>query len=483
MNSKTDSSYHFIFSEKDLRMVNIKTSFEFHYSVIILAAGNGSRLKSSTPKILQKVGGLPLLDHVIKAAKDIPQNNGLERHEIVVVTKPGFLMDQLRYSDGVLQAFQNSQKGTADAVQCGLEILKNRLQNDSKESWILILYGDVPLVSPKTLASLFQVANTCDKTAAVILAMNSNGAENLGNIEESEDGTVKSIIEARDATANSSGVSNRKLLSLCNCGILFRKSVLDRFLSFIQPSPVTNEIYITELIRIAYENGYKCRYFEADSQELSGANTFAELAILERNFQDIMRKKFMKNGVKLVAPETVFFSHDTEIEPDVVINPYVIFGEGVKLKRGAVIGPFCVLEGSNISAATVGPFARIRPGSEIRNSAKIGNFVEIKKSLISEHTKVNHLSYIGDSTVGAGTNIGAGTITCNYDGQHKHQTCIGSEVFVGSNTALVAPVEIGNGAIIGAGSVITDNIPSQSLAIARSRQVNMDNWKKRKKSS
>lgn len=462
------------------------SNFSSDYSVIILAAGNGSRFKTSTPKILQKVGGLALLDHVLKASRSIFQNkyddngeievrNSSQKPRIVVVTKPDFSMAQLRYADSVFQAFQPDQKGTADAVRCGLEALKDQEQNSNH--WVFVLYADIPLVSSETLQNLLKIGISCDKTGAVILAMNSEGNKNLGKLEESEagDGTIKAIVEAKDADVNCS----KKLLPLCNCGILFKKSLLDRFINSIKPSAVTGEIYITEMIRILYENGYKCRYFEADSRELSGANTLSELAVLEKNFQEMMREKFWENGVKMIAPETVFFSYDTKIEPDVVINPYVIFEEGVSVKRGAVIGPFCVVEGAEIKAASVGPFARIRPQSEICDGAKIGNFVEIKKSVISEGTKVNHLSYIGDSLVGSGTNIGAGTITCNYDGKNKHQTQIGREVFVGSNTALVAPLKIGDGVTIGAGSVITEDIPDQNLAVARGRQKNIEGWKKK----
>ncbi len=201
------------------------------------------------------------------------------------------------------------------------------------------------------------------------------------------------------------------------------------------------------------------------------------MAILERNFQDMMREKAMANGVKLIAPETVFFSYDTEIEPDVVIQPFVVFYEGVHIKSGANVGPFCVVEGAQIGTAQVGPFSRLRPGAEINDGAKIGNFVEIKKSVVSEGAKVNHLTYIGDSFVGKNTNIGAGTITCNYDGVHKHKTHIGENVFVGSNSALIAPVEIGDNATIGAGSVITGNVQENALAVARGRQRNIDDWK------
>ena len=436
------------------------------YSVIILAAGHGSRLKSSTPKVLHKVGGLALLDHVIRSAKSI------DSKEVIVVTKPDFAMEQLKYADGVVKAVQDVQKGTAHAVQCGLSALNSK-QNREDDEWVYVLYADIPLVTSETLLEMHKVAHTCGKTAVVVLAMDSNGAKNLGKLEAGDEkGTIKSIVEAKDAQN-----STAKLLPLCNCGLLIKKSLLDRFIGTIKPSTVTNEFYITELVKIAYENGYVCRYYEADARELSGANTLSEMAALERNFQDMMREKVMANGVKLIAPETVFFSYDTETEPDVVIQPFVVFYEGVHIKSGANVGPFCVVEGAQIGTAQVGPFSRLRPGAEINDRVKIGNFVEIKKSVVSEGAKVNHLTYIGDSFVGKNTNIGAGTITCNYDGVHKHKTHIGENVFVGSNSALVAPVEIGDNATIGAGSVITRNVQENALAVARGRQRNIDDWK------
>ena len=252
--------------------------------------------------------------------------------------------------------------------------------------------------------------------------------------------------------------------------------MLNNLLFKIEPSEITHEFYITEIVRLAYESGFDCRYCEASKEELSGANTRAELATLERYFQDKMREKIMEKGVTLIAPETVFFSYDTEIENDATIHPYVVFGKNVKIKSGAEVGPFCVVEGAEVKSAQVGPFSRLRPGSEIHDGAKIGNFVEIKNSIINEKTKVNHLSYIGDSDLGKNTNVGAGTITCNYDGFKKYRTEIGENVFIGSNSALVAPVKISDGAVIGAGSVITKDVNPNSLAIARGFQRNIENW-------
>lgn len=441
------------------------------YSVIILAAGNGSRLKTSAPKVLHKIGGLSLLDHVIRSAKAINPD------KVVVVTKPNFALDQLKYAEGIAVAVQKEPKGTGHAVRCGLSVCcdgggKNTGEND----WVFILYADIPLVSSETLHKMTEIAGKSSDTGIVVLAMNSKEAQDLGKLEPAESqGTIKGILEAKDACSY-----NTNLLPLCNCGLLIKASLLNELIGAIKPSNATGEIYITEVVKIAYERGYTCRYYEGDSDELSGANTLAEMAVLERNFQNMMRERFMANGVTLVSPETVFFSYDTQIEPDVVVHPYVVFGEGVRVKRGAVVGPFCVVEGAEIREAQVGPFSRLRLGSEIHDGAKIGNFVEIKKSTISEKTKVNHLTYVGDSFIGKNTNVGAGTITCNYDGINKHRTDIGENVFIGSNSAIVAPVKIHDNATIGAGSVITKDVPENSLAVARGFQKNIESWSKKK---
>ncbi|MBR1734374.1 MAG: bifunctional UDP-N-acetylglucosamine diphosphorylase/glucosamine-1-phosphate N-acetyltransferase GlmU [Alphaproteobacteria bacterium] len=437
------------------------------YSVIILAAGNGSRLKTTTPKILHKIGSLSLLDHVIHTS------NKLSPEKIVVVTKPDFDLHQIKYFENITTAFQQEQKGTGHAVQCGL----SAFNNEDKSDWIFILYADIPLISPETLQEMLHTADKFNNTGVVVLAMDSNGTQNLGKLESAEqEGTIKAIVEAKDISNHSS-----KLLPLCNCGLLIKKSVLDQYISEIKPSKFSGEIYITEIVSIAYKHGYTCCYYKGDSKELSGANTLAEMAVLEHNFQNIMREKYMENGVKLIAPETVFFSYDTQIESDVIIQPYVVFGENVYLKKGAVVGPFCVIEGGEIRSANVGPFSRIRPESVICDGVKIGNFVEVKKSIISENTKINHLTYIGDSSIGKNTNIGAGTITCNYDGIHKHKTVIGNNVFIGSNSAIVAPVEIHDNVTVGAGSVITKDIQENTLAVARAIQKNIDNWSNKRK--
>ncbi|MDR2681617.1 MAG: bifunctional UDP-N-acetylglucosamine diphosphorylase/glucosamine-1-phosphate N-acetyltransferase GlmU [Holosporaceae bacterium] len=441
-------------------------------SAIILAAGVGTRFKSAIPKIFHTVGGLSLLDHVIHSALSA----GLE--DITVVLRPGYEAFPLKFADAVSFAYQSTVKGSSDAVKCALKSQNNLSVevNCEKEpfcnnfEWIYILYGDIPLVTPETLQALSEVAKICEKTAVVVLAMNSAHAKELGKLEPAAvAGTIKGIIEAKDASAFV------ETIPLCNAGLLVRKDLLYKLISEIKPSPVTGEFYITEIVRLAYEAGYVCRYYEADAAELSGVNSRQELAVIEQYFQNRMRKKHMDNGVTLVAPETVFFSFDTTIENDVIIDPFVTFGPNVHLKSGTHINSFCVVEGADIKNAAVGPFARIRPNTQISENAKIGNFVEIKNSLVQKNAKINHLSYVGDSEIGKNTNIGAGTITCNYDGFQKHKICIGENVFIGSNSALVAPVEIGDNAMIGAGSVITQKVEPGFLAISRTPQRNIEN--------
>ncbi|MDR1560911.1 MAG: bifunctional UDP-N-acetylglucosamine diphosphorylase/glucosamine-1-phosphate N-acetyltransferase GlmU [Holosporaceae bacterium] len=431
-------------------------------SVIILAAGDGSRLKSSTPKVFHKVGGLSLLDHVIQTAKSI------NPCEIIAVLKPQYRDIELKFNANVKKAHQEIPKGTGDAVKCGLKSLSN-----NNHGWVYILYADIPLISATTLKILAETARKCEKTAVVVLAMNDEGTNNLGKLEPADEiGTIKGIIEAKNT------LSADSTLPLCNAGLLIKKSVLRELIDKIKPNPVTGEFYITDIVKIAHNAGYVCRYHEACAKELFGANTRFELSILEESFQEKMRNRHMNNGVTLIAPNTVFFSYDTEIENDVVIYPYVVFLEHVFIKSGSHIGPFCLVEGSKIYNAQIGPFARLRPGSIIQDGAKIGNFVEIKNSIVNEKSKINHLSYVGDSTVGKNTNIGAGTITCNYDGFNKYETFIGENVFIGSNSALVAPLKICDNAMVGAGSVITKDVEDGALAIARGTQKNIKGWSK-----
>ncbi|MDR2765964.1 MAG: bifunctional UDP-N-acetylglucosamine diphosphorylase/glucosamine-1-phosphate N-acetyltransferase GlmU [Holosporaceae bacterium] len=427
-------------------------------SVVILAAGDGTRLKSELPKVFHKIGGLSLVDHVISSAKKIDPT------EIVVVLKPGYGSGHLEFGVGVKIAHQMEPRGTGDAAKCGLRALLD----NSDDGWVYVLYGDVPLVTPESLLKLAEVARTCEKTAAVLLAMVSNSSTDLGKlISVGEPGITAGVVEAKEASKYDN------VTSLCNAGLLLKKKLLKEMIDEIKPSPVTGEYYITDLVRMVHEVGYVSRYLVGDGRELSGVNSMVDMAILEGYFQEKMRRWHMDNGVRLVAPETVFFCHDTIIEQDVIVHPYVVFLKNVRLKSGSRIGPFCVVEGAEVDNSQIGPFARLRPETEVHAGATVGNFVEVKNSIVGENVRVNHLSYIGDSCIGENSNIGAGTITCNYDGFHKHRTAIGRNVFVGSNSALVAPVVLGDDALIGAGSVVVKDVDAGDLVVARCRQRNI----------
>jgi bifunctional UDP-N-acetylglucosamine pyrophosphorylase/glucosamine-1-phosphate N-acetyltransferase len=432
-----------------------------------MAAGDGSRLNSSTPKVFHKIGGLSLLGHVVNSAKKI------NPREIIAVVKPSYKNLEQELGDDVKIARQETPLGTGDAVKCGLNIAAA-----DDLGWVYILYGDIPLVSPETLRKLSAVEK-CPKTGVVVLAMEAENSSELGKLEFGNGaGTIKSIREEKGVSSEFDGTAQ-----LCNAGLLVKKNLLRQFVNEMQSSAVTGEFYVTDVVRMAHEAGHVCRYHQGSAEELAGANTRAELALLEKYFQNKMREKCLSNGVTLIAPETVFFSHDTIVEKDVLIHPYVVFLENVRLKSGAEIGPFCVLEGSEVRGAKIGPFARLRAGSKIGDGVKIGNFVEVKNSAIAENAKINHLSYVGDSEVGKNSNVGAGTITCNYDGVSKHRTVIGENVFVGSNAALVAPVRVCDGATIGAGSVITEDVENGALAVARGTQRNIKNWTRTSRNS
>jgi bifunctional UDP-N-acetylglucosamine pyrophosphorylase/glucosamine-1-phosphate N-acetyltransferase len=431
-------------------------------SVIIMAAGDGARLNSSTPKVFHKIGGLSLLGHVISNAKKI------NPMEIIVVVKPSHENLVAQFGTDIKIATQAIPLGTGDTVRCGLSAA---VADDL--GWVYILYGDIPLVSSETLEQLSKISEECDKTGVVVLAMDADNSQKLGKLEfDEKSGALNGIVEERDSSESDITTS------LCNTGLLVKKSLLRQFVNEMKPSKTTGELYITGVVKMARESGYLCRYHRGDAKELSGVNTREELALLEKYFQDKMRQQCLGNGATLVAPETVFFSHDTVVEKDVLIHPYVVFLKNVHIKTGAEIGPFCVVEGSHVHSAKVGPFARLRPESKIEDGARVGNFVEIKNSIVAENAKINHLSYVGDSDIGKNSNIGAGTITCNYDGRDKHKTFVGENVFIGSNAALVAPVKICDNATVGAGSVITRDVEKEALAIARGIQRNIKKWPK-----
>jgi bifunctional UDP-N-acetylglucosamine pyrophosphorylase / glucosamine-1-phosphate N-acetyltransferase len=427
-------------------------------SIIILAAGKGTRMKSAKPKVLHKVAGLPLISHVIKTAES------LRPKKIVVVVGPD-MDDVAAVAKPHAIAVQRTQKGTGDAVKAAIPHLKN-FKGD-----VLVLYGDVPLVQAEELKQLIKARR--DKKAGLALAaMRPANPGGYGRMVLNPDGSLKKIIEARDASAA------EKEITLCSAGIICADfENLEKWLDKITNKNAQKEYYLTTLPEIAAAENSKNIVFEVPAQSMAGVNDRIDLAMVETLFQRRKRLEMLQSGVTMIDPETVYFSHDTKIAVDVMIEPNVIFGEGVSIGSGSNIRAFSHIEGADIGKnVNIGPFARLRPGSVIGEDVRIGNFVEIKKSKIGKGAKIGHLSYVGDTLMGDETNFSAGAITVNYDGFDKYKTVIGKNVMIGSNVNLVAPVKIDDGAIVAAGSTITDNVQANALSIARERQTDRKNW-------
>jgi bifunctional UDP-N-acetylglucosamine pyrophosphorylase / glucosamine-1-phosphate N-acetyltransferase len=361
---------------------------------------------------------------------------------------------------------QDPPLGTGDAVRTALAVMSGRLSPQGEIDEVLVLYGDTPLLRSETLARL--LAEQKQAPAAILLAgMRPADPGPYGRLISRPDGRILRIVEAADATAEEYAIG------LCWGGLmLIRARHLSELVDGLDRNNAKSEFYLTGIVESASDKGLQCRAVELPAEELIGINTRAELAEAEALMQQRLRRRAMQSGATLVAPQTVFFSADTRLGRDVVVEPNVTFGPGVTVGEGARICSFSYFEGATIGAgARVGPFARLRPGAVLEAEVHVGNFVEVKAARLGAGAKANHLTYIGDAEIGAGTNIGAGTITCNYDGFNKFRTTIGEGAFIGSNTALVAPVSVGAGAIIAAGSVITDDVPADALSIARGRQV------------
>lgn len=422
-------------------------------AIVILAAGKGTRMKSSLPKVMHKIAGRPMIQWLVEVAES------LSPEKIIVVTAPG--MDDVREAVAPHQiAIQETQRGTGDAVKPALPFLK-----DFKGK-VLILLGDEPFLDREVLEEMI------GWDGLSVMAVRPLSPKGLGRMIANEDGTLDRIVEEKDAT------DAQKEIRLCNAGnFCIPSSHLGKWLDQLQSNNAQNEYYLTDVPRIAEKDGYLTYVVETDVQWVWGINTRAELAEHERMAQVRLRDKVMANGATLIDPNTVTMAFDTMIGEDVVIEPNVVFGKGVKVGSNVTIHAFTHLEDVTIeSGAAIGPFARIRGGASIGEKAKIGNFVEIKKSYIGKGSKANHLAYIGDANVGAKSNIGAGTITCNYDGFDKHKTSIGDGVFVGSNSTLVAPVTLEDGSFVAAGSVVTETVPKDSLFIARIAGVIKQGW-------
>lgn len=424
-------------------------------AVILLAAGQGTRMRSDRPKVLHALAGAPLLTHALEAAA------ALAPERLIVVTGHGageVAAAARAFDPTVAVVRQAEQRGTAHAVREAATALAG-FEGDA-----LVLYADTPLLRPETLAAL--LARRRAGAGVAVLGFNAADPGGYGRLVLAGDGGLERIVEAADASAE------ERALTLCNSGVLAADAAtLLALAAEVRADNAKGEYYLTDIVALARARGLRAAVITCPEAETLGVNSRADLAAAERHFQARARAAAMAGGVTLSAPETVFFAHDTAIGRDVTIAPNVVFGPGVTVETGATINAFCHLEGCHIAAgAVVGPFARLRPGAEIAENARIGNFVEVKNALVETAAKVNHLAYIGDARIGAEANIGAGTITCNYDGVMKHRTEIGARAFVGSNTALVAPVAVGADALIGAGSTITEDVAAGALAVARARQ-------------
>ena len=432
---------------------------------IILAAGEGTRMRSARPKVLHEIGGLPLVAHVLEAARAA----GSTRIAVVIGPNHEAVQADLSARMPALSfASQTQRLGTGHAVREARAAFADAMGN------VIVLLGDAPLIAAQTIA---EVAARLD-AGADIAVVGFEAADPTGYGRMITDGgRLLAIREHKDAS------EAERRLALCNSGIIgFRAEVLRSVIDRIDNKNAKGEFYLTDAIEIANGDGRRVEFTRADEREVQGVNDRAQLAKAEAQFQALRRDDFMASGVTLKDPGTVYFSYDTQIGRDVVIEPNVVFGPGVRIDEGAVIHAFSHLEGAHVGpGASVGPFARLRPGADLADGAKVGNFVEVKNARVGKGAKLPHLSYVGDTEVGAKANLGAGTITCNYDGVNKSKTVIGEGAFIGSNTSLVAPVSIGANAYVGSGSVITRDVPADALAVARARQENKDGYAPRLK--
>lgn len=423
-------------------------------ALIILAAGKGTRMKSDLPKVLHPVAFAPLLEHAMASGAV------LEPSRTVVVAGHG--AEQVKAAAELFDpeaevVVQTEQLGTAHAVAQAAPAL------DGFDGMALVLYGDTPFVQPETLSRMQDALATHD---VVVLGFEADDPARYGRLVL-DGAELLRIVEFKDAS------EEERRITLCNSGVVAcRSDLLFDLIAQVGNENASGEYYLTDIIGIARERGLSATAVTCDEAETMGVNSRSDLAVADAAFQARARAALMEDGVTLMAPETVYLARDTVIGRDTVIEPNVVFGPEVTVESGATIRAFSHLEGCHVAAgAVVGPYARLRPGAELAEGVRIGNFVEIKNAQIAQGAKVNHLSYIGDATVGAGSNVGAGTITCNYDGVMKHHTHIGERVFIGSNTMLVAPVSIGDEAMTGSGSVITSDVEPGALALSRAPQV------------
>lgn len=421
-------------------------------AAIILAAGKGTRMKSATHKVLHRIGGKPMVRYLLDTV------SSLDAQKTVLVV--GAEKEQLiaAYPDRDFVT-QTEQLGTGHAAKVALDAM------DGFDGHVIVLFGDTPFIPAGTMRAMLDAMET-ENTGLVVLGFTPADAGRYGRLVQGPDGMLEKIVEFKDAS------EDERAITLCNSGMM----VLDGkrahgWLAALKSDNAAGEYYLTDLVALARTDGMGVAVVEAAEEDVMGINSRKDLARAEAMQQKKWRSQFLDAGVTMTDPSTVYFSHDTEIANDVTIEPNVFFGPGATVESGVEIKANSHIEGATVrSGAIIGPFARLRPAADIGEGAKIGNFVEVKKADIQKGAKVNHLSYIGDAFVGEKANIGAGTITCNYDGFLKYKTEIGAGAFIGSNSALVAPVKIGDGAIVGAGSVMTKDVEADALAIARGKQ-------------
>ncbi len=431
-------------------------------AAIILAAGKGTRMKSDLHKVLHPIAGQPMIRHLLKAVdRFAPERK-------IVVVGAGREQVAAAVPDASL-VVQEPQLGTGHAVL----MAKDAMQAFAGD--VLILYGDVPLVRAETMAAMIAALHGPTNPAVVVLTVQADKASVYGRVILAADGSIAKMVEYKDAT------ETERTATLCNSGMMaVRGELLFGLLEAVENTNAQSEYYLPDIVMLATRAGHATATVNASEGEVAGVNSRADLAQVEASWQTARRAEAMADGATLIDPASVFFSFDTKLGRDVLIEPNVFFGPGVSVADHAIIHAASHLEGCTVGeGCVVGPFARLRPGAVLHTKAKVGNFVEIKKAVLEAGAKVNHLSYIGDAHVGADANIGAGTITCNYDGFFKYKTVIGTGAFIGSNSALVAPVVIGDGAIVGAGSVVTKDVSADALALVRAEQSEKLGWAKR----
>ncbi|WP_421992264.1 bifunctional UDP-N-acetylglucosamine diphosphorylase/glucosamine-1-phosphate N-acetyltransferase GlmU [Qipengyuania sp.] len=431
------------------------------FAAVILAAGKGTRMKSDLHKVLHPIAGRPMLDHLLATV------DSLKPAKKVVVVGAGRSQLEEALGERAETCLQEPQLGTGHAVQMAEEGLVGHSGD------VLVLYGDVPFVKGETMQAMLDRLHANDKPKVVVLGFEPEDPGHYGRVIADADGRIAKMVEYKDAS------EEERACRLCNSGVMAARGA-DMFdlLRRVGNDNAQGEYYLVDIVNIANADGDTCAVIATDTpEEVTGINSRAELAAAEAQWQELKRAEAMAGGVTLKAPETVFFSWDTEVANDVTVEPHVVFGPGVTIARGAVIRAFSHLEGATVGEdCSVGPYARLRPGAVMEKDAKVGNFVEMKKATLGEGAKASHLTYLGDAEVGAGANIGAGTITCNYDGYFKYKTVIGERAFIGSNSALIAPVRIGADAIVAAGSAVSRDVGDGDLRMVRGDQVVKPGW-------